>query len=402
MLWRLSEPPAQTFVSDALEYNGAAYHLVVNGTYSLDGEHPFYKREPGQSLFLAAIYLLFGVENRAAYYAVLFLLYFLSVVAFLKESERSFLMKREAKISFFFLLFLPSVFQILLSFNREGLALSLFLLFATFFLRLHRTRAWRDAIVAGLFLGALMLTYMPFLLFPFALIIPVYAMRMSWSRVLLMIVIAFAVIAPWGIRNQYVAGNPCLSGCSRSAANWYVRGEQAEHLSGFEPVMCLWAEYVSRDWSERSPYCSFNAVKNRKWPHGLMGTTADIQAGKDGQAKIFANFGSYLWFSVVDVLELHIPYVGGWGRLYNITLAFMTFLLYFGCCWAIPFLRKREYVFFGVIMLYTTGIFALTDATPRYLMPVIFCYVLFASIGYNHFLARFSSHAPDQHRHSGV
>jgi hypothetical protein len=185
-----------------------------------------------------------------------------------------------------------------------------------------------------------------------------------------------------------VTGRAALSGTFRPAVTWYVRGKQAEHLRGTEPFMCLWAEYISRDWSQRSPYCSFNGVKNTRWPQGMTAPEEHLPAGQEGISLIKQYWPWHLWFSVFEILELHIPYVDSWGFPYNQFAALSSLILYVGFLLAIPSLKKRETWLFLAIIAYNTGIFIMTDATPRYLMPVAFCYVFLASLGYDRALTR--------------
>ena len=156
--WRLTEPTAITFSSDAGQYNGAAYHLSQSAFYSFDGVRPFMHREPGQSLFIALAYILFGAENRAAYYGMLFLLYAAGALLYCREIYASFGSRRAATIMLVFLFALPPVYHVLFSYAREGLALTLMLFFAAFFLQTYRTRSFLSATAAGLFLGFLIMT----------------------------------------------------------------------------------------------------------------------------------------------------------------------------------------------------------------------------------------------------
>lgn len=120
-----------------------------------------------------------------------------------------------------------------------------------------------------------------------------------------------------------------------------------------------------------------------------MGVPADLQITKDGQAKIFANLGNYLWFSLFEIAELHFPYTNGWGRVYNVGAMLSTAFLYLGCLFGLrTAFRWPEFLLFAGIALYVTGLFILTDATPRYLVPIIFCYALLAGIGYDVLISR--------------
>jgi hypothetical protein len=129
-----------------------------------------------------------------------------------------------------------------------------------------------------------------------------------------------------------------------------------------------------------------------QWPTARPLDEHDLAKGVIGKQEILAHPIAYLWFSVFEVLELHLPYVDGWGHLYNVLATIGSALLYIGVLAGIPTLwRDRRLWIFPVIMLYTTLVFMLTDATPRYLMPVIFCYSVLSAIGYDRLLSRLSS-----------
>jgi 4-amino-4-deoxy-L-arabinose transferase-like glycosyltransferase len=378
------------FEGDAFHYNKLAIWLSTNGMYSLDGATPFFEREPGYVVLLSLIYRMFGVESFMAVYVIQTLLYLGGLLFFLGTMRR-YVPERAALIAFGFLLFTPSVFYILLNVLREAWALTLILLFTSFFLRLSQDRRWLNAVGAGLTLGWLILTYSPFLLLPVFLLAAFWLYRIRWTHALIMLALAAAVIAPWAIRNYRHTGMTCLTGCYRAALQWYVRGEQAETLRGMEPLKCLVAEYITRDYAGRSDNCHFNAVWHRKWPKGFVGTPEDQLAAKEGQAKILANFGWYVWGSVFEVLEFHFPYVNDWGKGYNKAVTAAMFLIYLGCMLGVRAVLRRELSIFLLITGYVIGVFIFTDATPRYHMPVLFCYALLAGIGYDRVLSWISN-----------
>ena len=141
---------------------------------------------------------------------------------------------------------------------------------------------------------------------------------------------------------------------------------------------------VFTDWTGRSPQCSFNGLMHQRWPNGVPRDVDHSAVTQESQAKIKANLPSYLWFSAVDTIELHLPYLGGgWSRAYNIYASLTMLMLYIGFVFGLTSVLRREYVLWFLLLGYNTAVFILTDATPRYLMPVIFCYALFAGIGYD-------------------
>ncbi len=380
---RMGVPPSLTFDHDAAQYSDVAVNLVQQGFYSLDGVTPYFAREPGMSVWLAGIYAVFGIENRLMVFILQGALFLGAAWIFTREFARH-AGKRAADISLLLLFITAPVYHAVFSLYRESLAFSVGLLFFAALLYLVRTRALLAAMFAGITLGYLTLTYTTFLLFPVVLLPLMFFLRTGWKQMAVLMAFFALTLAPWGIRNTLHTGSPCLTGCGRSAIQLYVRGVQTRDLHRLEPFYCLYSEYVSRNWEGRSPSCSFNAVMHHKWPNGFQGTPEDALAGEEGKQLILADIPNYLWLAIVEVVELHLPYVNGWGTVYNWSALISMIVLYIGILLAIPLFRHREpyMLLIGMLMLYHTGIFALTDATPRYLLPAIFCYSALAGVGY--------------------
>ena len=379
---------------DALSYTNAAGNILRSFFYSQDGVTPFVEREPGQSVFLYVIYLFFGNQNYIAAYFMQSFMFFCSALVFFHAIRRT--VHERARLLMLGLLFLyPSIFHINYALTRESLALSsLLLLFSAFLALVDRPTLKLAATLGGL-LGFIILTYAPFILLPLPLIALLFWYKCPTKTILRACTTCALVLLPWGMRNFLLRGRPCLTGCTRSAVTWYVRGEQAKTIHGIEPLRCLYAEYVSRDWRGRSPNCSFNGIMNRKWPKGFTGLDADLAIGNEGKRAILSHFGSYLWFSLFEILELHLPYVNGWGTIYNALASISTVFVYIGSLLGLPYFFRRIYTplmaLIAIVLGYTIGVFILTDATPRYLMPVIFCYLLCAGVGYDAFLTQVST-----------
>lgn len=382
LFWQLSLPASYTFQDDAGEYSAGAKSIVTNGMYSLDGQTKTMEREPGYSFFLAIIYFIFGIENRTAIFLAQAMLYLTAVIVFTRELKQH-TSDRIAGITVLFLLLTPSIFRIVFSVYRECLALSIFLLFAMFLLKTRREPSWKHTLIAGFMLGCLLLTYFPFVFFPIFLLALGFLWKMNKQHLALLILVPYLFIGAWGLRNVSQFGTFSIAGSIRGVRSIYVRGEQAERLSGTEPIKCLWAEYISRDWSERSDACSFNALMHAKWPDGTpLGNETEIK--QQAVSKILNHLPNYLWFSVFEILELHIPYVGGgWPFVYNALAALGMFILFVGCLLGIRVIWKPEYAFFLILIFYNTALFILTDATPRYLMPIFFCYAVLSAVGYS-------------------
>lgn len=370
---------------DTGSYSAGALSLIQKGIYSLDGVHPFFEREIGYSVFLAGVYAVFGVHNYLAVLCVQMILLLAALLVF----ERSLHAWAPGPLSLWtlgILFLLPSVYLLPSLLLRESLALSLLLLFTAFFLDTLRRPSLLFAAIAGVWLGLGILVYAPFLLLPLFLFLWIPFLKIQPRYLLMIALCSYLLLVPWAVRNIAYTGKPCLTGCYREALQWYVRGERAEFIRGLEPYRCLWSEYVSRDWTGRSPYCSFNAAWHKEWPQGFVGVPADQAIAAQGKAKILRYFPYYLWDSVSEVVEFHLPYVGPWGHLYNLLESVAFGLLGIGCLGSLSVLFQRKWLPFVIIIVYSVALFALTDATPRYHMPLIFCYAVLSAIGYHRIL----------------
>jgi hypothetical protein len=382
---RLAEPYSQTFSGDALQYSILAEHLLREGTYSLDGVVPSSEREPGYSLFLALIYFLFSFENRTALFVLQGLLYLFASLFFTREFARG-SSKRAAALCFLFLVLTPSVFHSLLSAYREGFALSITLLFAAAFLVTLRVRTFTSALLSGLLLGLLLLTYLSFLFLPLLLLPFLRTLHFPWRLTLPLLLIPLLVFSPWVVRNL-VQGQSCLlGGCGRAAFMWVVRGEQVRTLRGLDSFRCLSAEYLSRELPERLRACSteelYSVSQATSWEEDEL-----LRAGEEGRRAVLRALPRYLGHSLVLALEYHFPYVNGWGFVYNLLELSATMVLSMGVLLSLSVLHKEQW-FFLLLIGYATMVFALTEAIPRYRLPILFCYAALASLGYTRLLCR--------------
>lgn len=388
---RLNVPVTQTFADDAGQYHQTAVHVAEQGFFSFDGVTPYAYREPGYSVFLGGIYKAFGIGNRAAIFLVQALVLLGAALLFVTRLKYIGVSVAAANVCLALLLLFPATFHIIFSVYRECFVLSLMLVLAAATLEFHQRRSWDWAVVMGVVLALINLSYLSFLFLPIVLLPLFLLYKWRWRYLLAIVVLPYALTLLWGVRNLHADGHFRLIDPARTAVMWYVRGEQAERVTAFEAPKCLWAEYISRDWTGRSDACSFNGLMHTKWPGSPIPSDAAAVA-KAGQAKILKHFPNYLMFSGWEAVEFHLPYVNGWGRLYNILAVLASLILYLGCLLALPTLRKKNFAFFWLVILYTVVVFVLTDAIPRYLMPIVFCYALLASVGYTAAFARFRKH----------
>lgn len=375
------------FADDAGHYNLLAVNMLESFSYSLDGSTPFFAREPGYSVFLAGVYSIFGLQNWFAVLIIQIALFILAVLFFAKELTH-WVPSKTSTLFVWLLLLHPALWTAHTVILRESLSASLLLFLFAFLLQLLRTPRWQISAISGLILGILVLVSAPFFLLPIGLISFLLWYKIRPLQIGIILATCAMVIAPWGIRNMQQVGSICIAGCNRSDLQWAVRGEQAETLRGTEPLLCMYAEYISRDWSNRSKNCHFNAVKNRLFPNGFEGNTADAELGAIGREKIKTYLPWYLWHTVFEVLEIHLPYVHSWGLGYNLVVSayslFITLAAFIGLA-----LWKRFYLLLLVPVAYSIGVYTLSDAIPRYLLPVLFVYCLLAAVGLEYLTKRY-------------
>lgn len=378
------------FVSDDAAYSKGAIYLLQQGFYSIDGINAFMDREPGQSFFLAIVYALFGVENAVAVFLAQAVLFYGVCILFVRALGKV-TNDQLAGVCFVLLLLCGSILHAIFSAYRELLTLMLLMGFAIVWIELARSRTypWWMAALMGVLLGCAILTYYSLVFFPLFLLALWLFERRPLKSFLIFLCACVITVGLWGLRNYSYDGQLRVVDARRADIMWYVRGEQAVHVRGSEPLMCLWSEYVSRTWEGRSPYCSFNAVKNRLWVDGEPTPGDILEAGTAGRTMIKENFVSYVWFSIVEILEMHTPYVGGgWSRSFNVYVAVSHMILLLGVALGIRSLMDPRFRLFWLLASYHTAIFALTDASPRYLVPVLFCHAAIAAFGYSGPLSR--------------
>ncbi len=384
-------PTHTVFTGDDLDYSRGAENLLELGMYSFDGKTLTNFREPGMSFFLTGLYRLFGVRNIFALFFVQTVLFFLASVYFCHQISKV----TNQRIGFFTLVLLltsGSVLHSIFSAYRECLTLILLLFFCG--LSLHqwfRFLALRS-ILLGILLAMTILTYYSFLFFvPFLLIFWMYEKQVL-RHLSLVFIVCMMIVGGWAIRNAGHGKGLRIVDSTRQGVMWYVRGQQAEKIQGLLPARCLLAEYLTRSWQGLPHECSYNATWHLRWPKGMDAyPEASFLAGADeGKAKILAHPFSYAWFSLFEILELHAPFVGGgWSTKFNVYAALTQLIVGIGFLFGIRKMWSSSLRLMTVLLLFNTALFIFTDATPRYLIPVFFCYALLAACGYDTLLKRY-------------
>ncbi len=386
LIGRSSLPPERLFGDDANQYHQTAVHLSQQLFFSFDGMTPYAYREPGYSVFLASIYRIFGIGNASAIFLSQAVILLIAAVLFSSRLKTIGLQDTTSDVFLALLLLFPATFHTIFFVMRECFVLSLMLFLSTAFLEFRRVQSWKMAIAIGIMIAAIQLTYLSFFFLPLLFLLLTFVYRWKWRFLSALVALPFLLTMLWGARNYQADGQFRIIDSARTSVMWYVRGEQAENISFFEAPKCLWAEYISRDWTGLSDACSFNGLMHRRWPDSTMITDAET-AARSGKAKILTHFPNYVAFSLWEVVELHLPYVNGWGAVYNSLAVLGSVVLYIGFLFALPALRRKELLFFWLVIGYTIGVFVLTDATPRYLMPIIFCYAVLSAVGYVDFFS---------------
>lgn len=387
---RLSPPPDMTFNNDAYSYHQLAVNLLQNGGYSMDGVTPSAEREPGYSLLLAVIYLCFGPGNRLAIFLIQAVMHFFATMIFLSYFQK-FAPRAAVNISLFFLMASPAVYHSIFTVNRESVSLSFFMLAIGLLLAFVNSSRNATLVAAGVVFGVLIITYLPFFLLIFPLIIIVcFLKKISKYKVILFLVLSLLPLSIWIGRN--CLQNECsMGGCYRSALVWHVRAMQITYLKPLEPVGCLYHEYVTRRLSDMPLACRFWDAASTL-PFSENDTVSLAQAAAAGKKIILNNPLYHLWISLFWAAEYHFPAFNGWGLLYNFLELFFSVLIYAGLCLFFVRLKKNwqpEYWLLLMPVIYGTVLFSLLDVVPRYRIPILFCYFTLSSLGYSHFLSVF-------------
>lgn len=382
---RLSLPTSETFLDDANEYHSIAVQLVTHGMYSLDSYSFTNEREPGYSIFLALIYALFGIGNRAAIFIAQALIHAFAVFVFARAAQWSY-PRRAVNIASFFLLLSPAIFHMVFFVYRESLALSLFLLsFAGIVSWMHR-QSTPKLLLTSLVAGFAVITYLPFLVVIFAYFLFLLAHKKS-----AVIVVAFLLfllpVGSWAMRNlAHESTRDCpMGGCLRSTAALYMRGRQATDFTWQDPLRCLWVEFITRRLDVLPMACDFTVLK------GVSLEKQHLQSiSYEAKTMILSNIPMYVWTSFLWGGKYHFPYVNGWGKMYNVAEAVMTLLVYGGIGLTVLFKKWRAHLLLWLPIILGTVLFALIDVEPRYRMPFFAAYTLLSGVGYSILIERYT------------
>ena len=382
---QLKKPSDLVFSNDAYDYHHTAVHLARLGFYSLDGETPYLEREPGYSLFLALIYRVFGEGGRVAIYAVSGALYLLASLFFTRELRRKF--PEGITVSVLAtLLFFPSLFLALSLVYREVFTMALFLFFAGLFFWFEDSRKLWQALLMAFLLGFIVLTYIPFLFLPFVIGGLFIALGFPWKHAVLLVLIPMLFFGGWTMRNRLIEGG-VVAGNQRMSGNIYMRAQKSAYLTPSGHFTCLYKEYVLRGFP---PLCYMNSILHELGGRIERGEITLEESTRQSKKLLLLHPGGFFLGSIAEVLEHHFPFFDGSTR-YNVIALIAYIFLYIGILCGLKEFWQRRFVLFLVLSAYAIVIFALTDATPRYHMPVLFCYIVLSVVGYHTLCSHFPS-----------
>jgi hypothetical protein len=371
--------PYKPFDNDAAAYSAGAKNISELGLYSFDGISPTDEREPGYSFFLAPIYLLFGQENLPAISIIQAGIYLLIVLLFIRELRKT-QHSSVSDVTCVFLLLSPAIFRIVMTPFRESITLSLFLLFAAFFLSFVQRPSWTRSLGMGAAMACLILTFAPLLLFPICLI-PVFIIQRLPKRFLLPVLfIPLLAASFWTIRNHSALGRYEFIDPFHSASLLNTRALQVQTFKPGDSLQCLWNEYITRNMKAQKPYCYVQFVKKND------DTTR--QTRRENEGILLHALPKFAWVALFGVIEYHLPYVGGWGHFYNIAEALVTLLLSIGVLLSLRHIWKPFFAIFLLAMIYNIAISAVLIGLPRFRMVTFFTYAVLAGVGYGRYIAQ--------------
>lgn len=380
--WLNIDAVRNPFVSDAGDYALMAQNLLKHHIFSLDGITPTIEREPGMSAWLAIVFFFFGTHALTLYIAQ-GILFMASTWFFTRQCE-PIIGILPSRAVWYALCIIPTAHKIILSAHRELLAYAVLTIILGLALRQLRHSNVRAAIATGLLSGLLTLIYFSFVILPLSLAVWFLMQRKYVAAFALVLCLLFP--GAWMTRNATQGFGWSIVGSARTTLAQYFRGTAARDVAGVAgPWRCLWAEYITRNYENVPISCYINGVLHTTWPEGF--DTIDPEYAAQGRALIREHVLAYAWFSVAEIAEFHVPFVGGgWHRAHNVWLTAWWAVILAGLAGVpLAYRTQRNRAFLQLLLLVVSPVifgFALTDATPRYLTPLLSLYAALSIVGY--------------------
>lgn len=234
------------------------------------------------------------------------------------------------------------------------------------------TDAWRDWILAGVFMGISLLTRHVLLVFPFFLVFVFLLFRSRWlsmRKIVVFVIVCFLTVAPWTIRNYISFKQFIPVAAGMGGPIWLGSNVEDEGEYNYQESIQKVDEEADglTEGAERDKILLPKALENiRKNPLAYLQIVG----------KKFVRY----------FLEIYKAEPDGKARGRDMLVTMVlgaTYYPLFGLFLLGVFLNRhlwREYIVIWAVMLYSGLIYAVTVVVPRYRLPLLPFFIFFAAM----------------------
>lgn len=350
---------------DAPSWNGVAINLLNKKGFLEPSGEPTSVRPPVYPLFLAGIYLIFGVNNYGVVYIIQSILSSLTnVILFLFCVQ--FINYKVGIISSLIFTFWPPFVVYSGIICSETLYTFLLSVFIFLFLR---SKSYVSSILLGVLLGVINLTRSTIVFYTVFLVAYYIILKINHEkilRVVIMTIVSFIVVLPWTLRNWYTFNRFLL--INTAAGELFWSGTNLE-----------W-DGICKHNRDENFFEKFGRIQNP--------VDRDKELFKEGIKNILRSPIGFLKLSVKKFYRFWFKPIG-YEILKEkyIILANLFFVLY--CCvvflsWKFLFatMKDRYLASVFVLIIYFTVMHNLLAPIPRYRFPVEHFILSFAVAGF--------------------
>jgi len=405
-----------TVCDDALQYDIIAWNLASGHGYSLNAQQPFEPtnlREPGYVLFLSAIYKLFGHKIGFVYFAQSFLFSLSVVLLFVVVSD--IFNERIAKYAAFFTAACPTLANFTAYLYCESFFMFL-LIFSMFsLLKAKSTHLLMWYLISGIAVSFMVLCKGIMLFF----IIPVffYLYKNNVKKAILLLIIFLIPIFIWSFRNYTVFKS--FNMANRADIIFAIRAYKADNSPQRikETAVYTISEFLGskifpqtqikpRDVLFLDDYKTYDRY-NELVREGKAQAEVESIIRSEAFAKIKKHPLRYLLYVQIDLIKMmsfmYIPALneraavdffkninGGllalsvFKGLYKLSSFVIVIISLFGI-----FFRKINWnkeAMLIAVFIYINFMYSIIGGYPRYAVPLIPIYFIFATLGIARFL----------------
>ncbi len=410
---------------DATQYDKLGWNLAQGNGYSLSESGPYEPtmlRDPAYPFFLACVYTVFGHKIFIVYIIQILLFSLTSVLFYL--IARGILDERSARYSSLFIACCPTLANYSTLLYSESFFIFLLALSIYFFIRTGSGK--KDAryfVVSAVLLGFTVLCKTIMVFFFIFYLIFIYLnsgtgslrgfLRSYSLRIVLFLLVFVVTVAPWVIRNKYVFGvsNFNYSGSTvllarAQRSNYPYEKKKAE-------ITYIFSEYLGsrlypdtfhtpKDAVLGEPYLMKEEIE-RLQQEGFSPAETKRILEKEARDMIKSHPFRFIFNTPVEFLRLmgfmYIPALNYTDILdkakesrsfaftlasikgaYRLTAYPLVFLAVFGICLSGKEWRRN---FMAIApILYINGMYCVLSGYPRYSVPLIPFYLMFAASGF--------------------